>query len=90
MWIFAAVALVRVAMGVNTIFNGRTVAMKADGIPLDAYPRAAAQTFLAIFAAFYSAGAVSTLSCIRDQSRATDRDARRVCAVDVESERRSR
>jgi hypothetical protein len=50
LWILGVLALARVAMGFNVIFNGRTVAMQADGIPLDAYPTAAAQTILAMFA----------------------------------------
>jgi hypothetical protein len=50
LWLFAVLVLVKVAMSLNCIFNGRTVAISADGIPLDAYPSAAAQTIVALFA----------------------------------------
>lgn len=50
LWIFGLLTLVRLAMSVNTIANGRVVAAGADGIPLDSYPPAAAQTIVALFA----------------------------------------
>ena len=37
LWLFALVVLVKVAMSVNSIFNGHTVASSADGIPLDTF-----------------------------------------------------
>ena len=50
LWLFALLALLKTVMGFNTVFNGRSVASSADGIPLDAYPAAAAQTIVAFFA----------------------------------------
>ena len=43
LWLFALVVLVKVAMSVNSIFNGHTVASSADGIPLDTFTPAGAQ-----------------------------------------------
>jgi hypothetical protein len=40
----------RVAMSVNSIFNGSDVASSADGIPLHTYTSAAAQTIVSLFA----------------------------------------
>jgi hypothetical protein len=37
-------------IGINTIINGRVVITSADGIPLDTYPPAAAQSLVAIWA----------------------------------------
>jgi hypothetical protein len=49
-WLLACTVLVKTAMSLNVIFNGRFVASSADGIPLDTFPAAAAQTVIAIFA----------------------------------------
>ena len=48
--LFALVALMRTLLSLVVIFNGYSTAMTADGIPLDTYPAAAAQTIVAIFA----------------------------------------
>lgn len=48
--IFAVLLLMRIVMSVNSIVNGRFVASSADGIPLDAYPPAAARTAVTLFA----------------------------------------
>ena len=50
LWLFALLVLLRTAMSLNIIFNGRYVATSADGIPLDAFPHAAAQTAVSLFA----------------------------------------
>ncbi len=50
LWIFGLVVFVKLAMGVNTTLNGRSVASSADGIPLDTYTPAAAQAFVTVFA----------------------------------------
>ncbi len=50
LWLFAALAFVKAAMGMNCIFNGYSVASSADGIPLDAFPSGASQTIVAHFA----------------------------------------
>lgn len=50
LWVFGAVVFMRVAMSLNSIFNGRKVVTTADGIPLDTFTPASAQTVLSIFA----------------------------------------
>jgi hypothetical protein len=50
LWLFGLLLLVRGAMGLNSIFNGRSVASSADGIPLDRFTPAGAQTVVALFA----------------------------------------
>jgi hypothetical protein len=42
--------LMRLAMSVNSMFNGAAVLTSADGVPLDTYPSAAAGTIVALFA----------------------------------------
>jgi hypothetical protein len=64
LWLFAVLVLVKVAMSLNCIFNGRTVAISADGIPLDAYPSAAAQTIVALFAIWGLAHLMFCVLCI--------------------------
>ena len=48
--IFGLVIAVRALQSVLIIVNGNSVAQSADGIPLETYPAAAAQTIVAIFA----------------------------------------
>ena len=50
LWLFALVVLFKSAQSLAALFSGGMVAIKADGIPIDTYPPAAAQTFVAIFA----------------------------------------
>ncbi len=50
LWLFALLALSKIAMGLNCIVNGHSVLTSADGVPLDTFPPAAAQTDLAHFA----------------------------------------
>jgi hypothetical protein len=50
LWLFGLVVLIKAAMSLNAIFNGYVVASSADGIPLDAFPSAAARTVVALFA----------------------------------------
>jgi hypothetical protein len=49
-WLFALVVLMELSMGTNSIVNTRTVAMSADGIPLDQYGPGGADAVIAIFA----------------------------------------
>jgi hypothetical protein len=49
LWLFGLLLVVKAAMSLNSIFNGYTVASSADGIPLDTYPSAAAQTVVSLF-----------------------------------------
>ena len=49
LWLLGLLLLMKTAMGLNSIINGYKVASSADGIPLDAYPPAAASTIVALF-----------------------------------------
>jgi hypothetical protein len=46
LWLLALVVSMRILQSVLVIFNGYSTAMNADGIPLDTYPTAAAQTIV--------------------------------------------
>jgi hypothetical protein len=50
LWLFALVVSMRILQSLLVIFNGYSTAMNADGIPLDTYPAAAAQTVVGLFA----------------------------------------
>ncbi len=50
LWVLALLLLMKVSMSVNSIFNGRLVAISADGIPLDTFTAAGAQTVVSLFA----------------------------------------
>ena len=50
LWLFGLVVLVKSAQSLAIIFDGYSTARDADGIPLDAYPSAAAQAVVAVFA----------------------------------------
>jgi hypothetical protein len=64
LWLFGAVVLMKLAMSLNSIFNGYMVASSADGIPLDTFPSAAAQTVVALFAIWGLAHLMICLLCI--------------------------
>lgn len=49
-WLFAAVMLMELAMGTNSLVNTRTVASLADAIPLDRYTNGGAEAVVALFA----------------------------------------
>ena len=49
LWLFGLIVFVQILQSVMVIVNGHSVAESADGIPLENYPAAAAQTILAIF-----------------------------------------
>jgi hypothetical protein len=50
LWLFGLVVLIKSIQSVMIIVNGYSIATSADGIPLETYPAAAAQTLLALFA----------------------------------------
>ncbi|HEV8240294.1 MAG TPA: hypothetical protein VGS57_13070 [Thermoanaerobaculia bacterium] len=50
LWLFGLVVLMKIAMSLNSIFNSYVVVTSADGIPLDTFPAAAAQTIVSLFA----------------------------------------
>ena len=49
-WLFAAIVAVRTLQSVVCLVDPRGIAASADGIPLDRYPAAAAQTIASLFA----------------------------------------
>jgi hypothetical protein len=49
LWLFGLIVFVHILQSVLVIVNGYSIAQTADGIPLETYPAAAAQTILAIF-----------------------------------------
>ena len=49
LWLFGLIVFVHVLQSVMVLVSGQMVAQSADGIPLENYPAAAAQTILAIF-----------------------------------------
>lgn len=60
LWIFWVVVIIRAAQGVSLLVNGYSVVKGADGIPLETFPPAAAQSIVAMFA--LSGGARLVLS----------------------------
>jgi hypothetical protein len=57
LWLLGFLAAIRMAMGLNSIFNGASVLSGADGVPLASYPPAAVRTLLTVFA-FWAWGLV--------------------------------
>jgi hypothetical protein len=64
LWLFGLIVLMKTAMSVNSTLLGHKVATSADGIPLDTFPPAAAQTVLALFAIWGLAHFMICLLCI--------------------------
>ena len=64
LWLFALVVLMKVAMSLNSIFNGYSVATSADGIPLDTFTSAGAQTVVSLFALLGNSWLMICLLCI--------------------------
>ena len=64
LWLLGLVALLKGVMGLNTIFNTRSVAISADGIPLDTFTPAAAQAVVSLFALLGLSNLVISLLCI--------------------------
>jgi hypothetical protein len=50
LWLFGVVVLLKTGIALGTIFNGRTAAGTADGVPLDQFGAAGAQAVIALFA----------------------------------------
>jgi len=50
LWLFGLVIAMKSAQSLGIIFNGYATARDADGIPLDSFTPAAAQTVVAVFA----------------------------------------
>lgn len=49
LWLLGLIVFVHIVQSILVLFNGYSTAQSADGIPLETYPAAAAQTILAIF-----------------------------------------
>jgi len=64
LWLFALLLFMKVTMSLNSIFNASTVASSADGIPLDTYPPAAAQTIVSLFELLGLSHLVICLLCL--------------------------
>src|SRR5688572_30715038 len=64
LWILGLVVAVRTTQSVLILVNGQSIAQSADGIPLDTYPAAAAQTILALFALSAVNRLVISLICV--------------------------
>jgi hypothetical protein len=64
LWLFGLIVLMRVVMSLNSILNGRYVASSADGIPLQTYTPAAAQTAVSLFALLGFSNLVICLVCV--------------------------
>jgi hypothetical protein len=52
LWLLGALVLMKGAIGLGTMLNGRNAAISADGIPLDSFTPAGAEAFVALFAAW--------------------------------------
>jgi hypothetical protein len=64
LWLFGLLLLLKIVISLNSIFNGYSVATTADGIPLDTYPSAAAQTIVSLWALRAVSGFMICLLCI--------------------------
>ena len=56
--------LLKLGVGLGTVFNGRQAAGSADGIPLDSYTPAAADALVTLFAVWGLAQLVICLLCV--------------------------
>ena len=61
LWLFAAILLVKTAIALGTIFNGRDAAQTADGIPLESFGAAGAAAVVSLFAIWGLAQVVISL-----------------------------
>ena len=72
LWLFGLLILMKSVIGVNSILNGAAVMSTADGIALNAYPAAAAQNLVALWAlvglAHVIIGALGVVVLIRYRS----------------------
>jgi hypothetical protein len=64
LWFFALLVLMKVGISLNSIFNGHFVASSADGIPLDTFTPAGAQTVVSLFAIWGLSQLMICLLCI--------------------------
>jgi hypothetical protein len=52
LWLFGLLVLMKGGIALGTIFNGRSAAISADGIPLDTFTPAGEQAFVSLLAAW--------------------------------------
>ena len=64
LWLFGLAVAVRITQSVLIIVNGYSIAQSADGIPLETYAPAAAQTIVAIFAISSLHRLIISLICV--------------------------
>lgn len=64
LWLFGLVVAVRIIQSLLIIFNGYSVARNADGIPLETFAPAAAQTVVALFALSALYRLILSLLCV--------------------------
>ena len=62
-WLFIPIVIVELGIGTNSIIDTRTVAMTADGIPLDHYANGGAEAVVALFALLGLSRLVIALLC---------------------------
>ena len=72
LWLLGVLAVIKLAMGLNSIFNGSDVLISADGVPLATYPAPAAQTIVAIFALWALGQLLLALLAVLTALRAAD------------------
>ena len=63
LWLFGLIVLIHILQSVLIIVNGYSIAQSADGIPLETYAPAAAQTILAILAVSSFRRLIISLMC---------------------------
>ena len=64
LWILGLLIAVRTMQSVMILVNGYSIAQSADGIPLETYPAAAAQTIVALFTLSAVSRLVISLICV--------------------------
>lgn len=64
LWIFWVVVIIRAAQGVSLLVNGSSIVQGADGVPLETFPPAAAQSVVAMFVLSGSARLVLSIMAI--------------------------
>jgi hypothetical protein len=64
LWLLGLVVFVRIAQSMSVIFQGHSVVMSADGVPLDTYSPASAQTIVAVWALSGLFRLITSLLCV--------------------------
>jgi MYXO-CTERM domain-containing protein len=64
LWLFAMLVLIRVVISLNSMINGRDVAISADGVPLDTFTPDGARAVVSLFALLGLSSFVICLLCI--------------------------